>query len=156
MGFNQPHTEKQLNPLLRTLSLSLYCIVYLHIYPSIYTLIMASSRGGCDGGFACTYMLLKPEEVRLFDLVQILFSPKLNETKFVDSPDVSFSYELRQRWLIFMSILVQKILQSVAKPIASFGSFVEMWLNLVSSNHNVFNLLLNFLTGLFISGYSFY
>ncbi|XP_028764077.1 uncharacterized protein LOC114722258 [Neltuma alba] len=102
---------------------------------------------GCHGGFSSTYMLLKPEEVRLFDLIHILFFPNLHKTKFVDSPEATFNDGFRHRWLIFISIFAQKFLQSVAKPLASIGSFAEMWLNLVSSNHNLFQLLLNFLTG---------
>ncbi|KAI9089021.1 hypothetical protein K1719_029300 [Acacia pycnantha] len=107
-----------------------------------------ASRGVCHGGFSCAYMLLKPEEVRFFDLIHILFSPKyLHKTKLVDSWDDTFNDKFRQRWLICISILAQKLLLSVAKPLASIGSFVEMYLNLVSCNRNLFKLLLNFLTG---------
>lgn len=101
----------------------------------------------CHWGFPGTYMLLKPEEVRLFDLVHILLSSNLHKTKFLDSAEVTFKDSFRHRWLIFISILAQKFLQFVARPLASTGSFVEMWLNLVSSNRNLFKLLLNFLTG---------
>lgn len=109
--------------------------------------------GDCHKGFASNYMLLlKPEEVGFLDLMHILFSPNLEEKRFVNrhessSNSVNVEDSFRHRWLIFISLLLQKFLHFVHKPLSSFGSSLEFCINLLSSNNNLFNLLLNFLTG---------
>ena len=95
-------------------------------------------------------MLLKPEEVDVSDLFGVLFSSDLEKRKSVDCPE-STTENFNQRRIIFVSISVQKFLQSVAKPMASVGSMMETWLNLLSSNHNLGMLLLNFLKGWCVS-----
>ncbi|KAK7845884.1 hypothetical protein CFP56_008768 [Quercus suber] len=101
----------------------------------------------CDKRFSSSYMLLKPEEVRFFDLIHILFSSDIEKRKFVDAPEGPTEESFGRRWLMFVSILTQKFLQFVAKPLSFVGSTAEMGLNLVSSNRNLFVLLLNALRG---------
>uniref|UniRef100_A0A2N9H0Q2 Fungal lipase-type domain-containing protein n=1 Tax=Fagus sylvatica TaxID=28930 RepID=A0A2N9H0Q2_FAGSY len=106
---------------------------------------MASS---CDKRFSSSYMLLKPEEVRFFDLIHILFSSDIEKRKFVDCSEGTGTDEnFKRRWLIFVSILAQKFLLFVAKPLAFVGSVIEMWLNLVSINRSFFALFKNVLRG---------
>ncbi|KAB1214706.1 Lipase [Morella rubra] len=100
----------------------------------------------CDKGFSSSYMLLKPEEVRFFDLIHILFSSDLEKRSFVECPEGT-EETFRYRWFIFISIWAQKFLQLVATPLAFVGSGIEMWLNLLSSNRNFGVLLLNLLRG---------
>ena len=107
-------------------------------------LTMASSW---ENGFASSYMLLKPEELSLFDLIAILFSSDLGKRKFVDCPEGTVEETFRYRWLIFISVLTQKSLQFVAKPLALLGYTIELSLNIISGNCNVFMLVLNFLRG---------
>lgn len=52
-----------------------------------------------------------------------------------------------RRWIIFISLLVQKMLLYLRKPMAITGSLVELWLNLLSSNGGFLALLLNLLKG---------
>lgn len=52
-----------------------------------------------------------------------------------------------RRWIIFISLLVQKMLLYLRKPMAITGSVVELWLNLLSSNGGFLALLLNLLKG---------
>ncbi|KAK3030106.1 hypothetical protein RJ639_038855 [Escallonia herrerae] len=99
----------------------------------------------CNKGFSSDFMLLKAEEVSVVDLIRVLFSHDLEKRKFVDCPEGTSEESFKRRWLIFVSILVQKCLSSVGRPMAWFGSKVEQWLNLVSSNQNVGLLLWNFL-----------
>ena len=103
----------------------------------------------CSKGFSATYMILKPEEVSFYDLIHILFSSDVKKRKFVDSSEATDQESFGHRWLIFLSIVVQKSLQFVAKPLASVGSGFEMGLNLLSSNGNLFKLILNFIRGWF-------
>ncbi|XVE87117.1 hypothetical protein DITRI_Ditri18aG0090500 [Diplodiscus trichospermus] len=100
----------------------------------------------CNKSFCCGYMILKPEEVKLVDLIRILFSSNLGARKFVDSSaerEESFSH----RWLIFISIVAQKFLMFTSKPMSWMGSVIEMWLNLLSANKNIFLLMMNLVRG---------
>ncbi|KAL2333545.1 hypothetical protein Fmac_014758 [Flemingia macrophylla] len=102
----------------------------------------------CNRGFANSYMLLKHEDACFFDLFRVLIYRNLSQRKFVechakDDLDKSFG----QRWLIFLSILAQKLLQLVAKPLSLFGTFLELLINMVALNGGVFRLVLNFLRG---------
>ena len=110
-------------------------------------LLFSNVAMACDKSFSSSYMLLKPEEVRFFDLIHILFSSDIEKRKFVDASESTTEVNFRRRWLMFVSILTQKFLQFVAKPLSFVGSTTEMGLNLVSSNRNFFVLLLNAFRG---------
>ncbi|XP_028209474.1 uncharacterized protein LOC114392507 isoform X2 [Glycine soja] len=103
----------------------------------------------CNKGFADSYMLLKPEDASFFDLFRVLFKGNLSQRNFVEShaDDDALDESLGHRWLIVISILAQKLLQLVAKPLSLFGSCVEFLLNLVALNGGVFSIVLNFLGG---------
>ncbi|KAG8384371.1 hypothetical protein BUALT_Bualt04G0111200 [Buddleja alternifolia] len=105
---------------------------------------MASST--CNNSFSSNYMLLKPEEAGFVELTKILFSRDIAKRKFVDCPE-GIEEPFGRRWIIFVSVLAQKLLQAVAQPLAAFGSGVEHWLNLLSANGGFFRLLLNSLKG---------
>lgn len=92
-------------------------------------------------------MLLNIEDVSFFDLVCILFSPDLKKRKFVDCPDGHRVEGMTKRWIIILSVLLQMFLKLVSKPLSRFGSMLEYWLNLCSSNGSFFGLLSNFLRG---------
>ncbi|XVF17681.1 hypothetical protein REPUB_Repub10bG0144600 [Reevesia pubescens] len=100
----------------------------------------------CDKGFSCSFMILKPEEVKFVDLFHILFSTNLENRKFVDSSEESED-SFRYRWLIFISIVAQKFLVFTSKPMSWMGSVIEMWLNLLSLNQNFFVLIMNLVRG---------
>ncbi|XP_058186664.1 triacylglycerol lipase OBL1-like [Rhododendron vialii] len=103
----------------------------------------------CDGSNSFSknnYMILRPDEIDVFDLVGVLFSSDLEKRKGVHC-QAWRGESFQRRWIIFVSISMQKFLRSVAKPMACFGSVVEMWLNLLSCNHNFSMLLLNILQG---------
>ncbi|KAI3462751.1 hypothetical protein Pfo_019414 [Paulownia fortunei] len=100
----------------------------------------------CNKSFCSNHMLLKPEEAGLLDVVKILFSSDIGKRKFVDCPD-GIREPLGRRWIIFVSVLVLKFLQAVAKPMAGFGSGVEHLLNLLSENGGFFGLILNSFKG---------
>ncbi|CAK9180977.1 unnamed protein product [Ilex paraguariensis] len=100
----------------------------------------------CNKSFSSDHMLLSPEDVGLCDLIRILFSNEIEKRKFVDCQKGT-EEPFNRRWLIFVSVLSQKFLRSVSKPMAWFGSVAEHWLNLLSSNRNFGVLVLNFLRG---------
>ncbi|CAI9777459.1 unnamed protein product [Fraxinus pennsylvanica] len=134
MGYLAIPTNPKDNLFLQTISSALF----------LHYKAMASE---CNKSFCRDYMLLKPEEAGLVDVFRILFSDDIGKRKFIDCPDGKQPAPFKRRWLIFVSILVQKLLLAVEKPMAWFGSLVEQWLNLLSSNGSLSSLMLNFLRG---------
>ncbi|KAM1315080.1 hypothetical protein ACFX13_019007 [Malus domestica] len=103
----------------------------------------------CNKSFSCKYMLLDPNDVGFFDLIHILFSSNLKRRRFVDS-SMDTEDDPDRRWLIFLSIVVQKLLQFVATPMAMIGRGIELCLNLFSNTQNLVGLLQNLLRGEYI------
>ncbi|KAK7291112.1 hypothetical protein RIF29_06009 [Crotalaria pallida] len=97
------------------------------------------------------YLLLKPDEASLLDLGRLLFSPVLNNRKFIECPQELEASEFRQRWLLFISVVVQKILVISRKPMKKVGDMLELWLNRLSSNGGLIRLLINILQGKMIT-----
>lgn len=111
------------------------------------SLVMAAKMS-----FSRSYMVLKPEELGFFDPIAILISSDLEKRKFVESSHRE-EEDFGRRWIIFVSILVQKFLLFVAKPMLIIGSMIESFLNLLSSNQNFGVLLLNLFRGYLVSLY---
>ncbi|PIA56482.1 hypothetical protein AQUCO_00700663v1 [Aquilegia coerulea] len=97
---------------------------------------MASEEFGDD------FMVLKPHEGGSYDLFKLLFSRKTDENSFTECPTGTHINEFRRRRLIFVSVVVQKMLLSMTKPMAWIGVLFEMWLNC-----NLSVLLLNLTKG---------
>ncbi|KAK3218967.1 hypothetical protein Dsin_012937 [Dipteronia sinensis] len=100
----------------------------------------------CDKSFSSNYMVLNPDEVGLFDLINMLFSSNMEKRKFVDSSEVE-EQDFWRRWIMFISIVVQRLLLFFAKPMSIFGLAIEFFLNLLSINGNLASLLLNLVQG---------
>lgn len=110
----------------------------------------SNGNSKCNKGFADSYMLLNPEDAHFFDLVHVLYSRNLGNRKFVDSnAEGSYEGSFRQRWLIFVSVVLQKLLLLIAKPLSFFGSCVEFFINLLVLNGGFIMIVINFLTGYF-------
>lgn len=92
-------------------------------------------------------MLLNHEEVGVFDLVHMLRSHAIEKRNFVDCPKGMTEENFKRRWLLSMSVLAQKMLKSIKKPLAAMGSGIEYWLNLVSCNRNLSGLISNWIRG---------
>ncbi|RZC45668.1 hypothetical protein C5167_038616 [Papaver somniferum] len=91
------------------------------------------------------YVVLNPHDGGIIDLLRLLLFRDIEKSKFVDCPEGIYDAHFKRRWLIFLSIIVQKFLNFVKKPLAWFGMALEMWLNLYSDNGNSFGLLMNIL-----------
>lgn len=100
----------------------------------------------CDKSFATNYMLINPKQATLFDLFHFLFCRDTHKRNFIE---VSESTEESFQWrrVIFVSIIAQKLLLLVSKPMSWVGSWVEFMLNLIGLNGNVGVLLVNFVKG---------
>ncbi|CAL0322468.1 unnamed protein product [Lupinus luteus] len=98
-----------------------------------------------------SYLMLKPDEATFMDLWHLLFSPVLKNRKFIEcSPDTG-PREFRQRWLLFISVVVQNILFKSGKSMKKIGDMLELWLNRLSSNGGLIGLFINKLKGKMIT-----
>lgn len=94
------------------------------------------------------YLLLKPNEANVFDLVRLLCSSDLeSRSKFIDGKELPKYADFRRRWLIFISVVSQKVLFVSETPMAITGYGVNMWLNLLSNNGGFFKLIKNCFKG---------
>lgn len=102
------------------------------------------------GDKVCTnYFVLDPEKASFLDLFRILFSSEVEKRTFIDLPESEKLIGLQRRWLIFISVLAQKIFIRLKWPMAQAGLLLEFWLNLPTSNGGYGRLLLNILLGKF-------
>lgn len=102
----------------------------------------------CNKEFASDYMLLNPEKFGIYELYHILFSSDLEKRDFMERHPEGKNCKVenkKHRWIIFASLVAQKLLLSTAKPMAGLGSRIEYWLNLVQANRSLYGLIKNFL-----------
>ncbi|KAL0543073.1 hypothetical protein IC582_018160 [Cucumis melo] len=106
------------------------------------------SGGGeskCNKGFSSSYMLVNPQEVKILELGGLLFTKNLiKKLNFVDSSHPN-EFNFWHRFFIFLSIIVLKLLQVFATPLAFFGFCLEFSLNFLSTNEGFFGIFLNIL-----------
>ncbi|KAD4888157.1 hypothetical protein R6Q59_034750 [Mikania micrantha] len=107
----------------------------------------SGSKKTCDKSFCEDYLLLSPKDVGLFDLIKLPFSKHIGERKFIDCPDGTIEESFSQRFVIFLSIVAQKFLHFIDKPLSWVGSAVEFMPNLMAANGGFFKLLLNTVSG---------
>ncbi|XP_070048231.1 triacylglycerol lipase OBL1 [Nicotiana tomentosiformis] len=104
---------------------------------------MANKEEFCKG-----YFELKPQEASFFDFIRIFYSTELDKRNFFDvSAGVEGIRGFRRRWLIFISVILQRFLFWFKKPMASLGSIVELLQNYPSFNGGFLQLLLNIIQG---------
>ncbi|TKY57826.1 Lipase protein [Spatholobus suberectus] len=106
---------------------------------------------GSEELFGCSYLLLKPEEASVVDLGRLLFSSNLKNRRFIECPEEVEAIDFRQRWLLFISIVAQKVLLASRNSMKKVGDTFELWLNRLSSNGGLIRLLLNILRGKMIT-----
>ncbi|CAN1813483.1 Triacylglycerol lipase OBL1 [Linum perenne] len=90
-------------------------------------------------------MLLDYDKIAILDLIRLLFSTNIEQRKFIDSKEGKEEI-FKRRWIIFVSIVVQKLLQLISKPLYFVGWCIEMWLSLLTNNCGLLGLLVNILT----------
>lgn len=85
-------------------------------------------------------LLLKPEEANISDLFHFLFSGEIESKDFIECLQAKET-SLKRRFLMFISLAVQKSLQTMATPLQLSGSVAEFCLNLISNNYELLLLL---------------
>ncbi|CAH8297754.1 unnamed protein product [Eruca vesicaria subsp. sativa] len=96
------------------------------------------------------YFVLDPREATFSDLARLLFSSDLKNRRFIDSSEEKLEDDLcrfRRRWIIFVSIVIQKLMTLLRKPLYYLGFYLSFWLNLLSSNGGFFKILPNLFKG---------
>ncbi|XP_076884755.1 triacylglycerol lipase OBL1-like [Bidens hawaiensis] len=101
----------------------------------------------CAKLFYEDHMLLSPKDVGLWDLIKLLFSKNLGSRKFIDCPVGTTEQSFSLRFLIFISVVAQKFLRLIYKPLGLVGSAIEFMPNFMHTNGGFFKLLLNIVTG---------
>lgn len=119
--------------------------------PIIFWLVMSSDSN--EKPFSSSKcMLLKPEKMGFFQLFMVLFGRDLNKKDFVHCLDPIIEPRFYHKWLIFVSLLVQKVLNSCARILKCIGDIFESILNpQASSNKNFFIIVFNCIRGLLFS-----
>ncbi|KAL6227362.1 hypothetical protein ACLB2K_001320 [Fragaria x ananassa] len=98
--------------------------------------------------FTRNYLVLRPDKAGPIKLVQFLWSGYIAEGE--DAMILCAQGEeenLKRKWLISLTLLLQMILLWIAKPMRNFGLAFEWFLNLPSSNRAWLQLSLDLLTG---------
>ncbi|KAK9067059.1 hypothetical protein SSX86_014383 [Deinandra increscens subsp. villosa] len=101
----------------------------------------------CDKSFCVDHLLLSPKDVGLWDLTKLLFSKNIANRKFIDCPDGTTEESFSRRFVIFISVVAQKILHFVSGPLSWLGSAVEFTPNFTAANGGFFKLITNTLSG---------
>lgn len=101
----------------------------------------------CEENFCQDYLVLNPKEAGFWDLLRIFYSSELEKRDFFDTPVADRLGGFSDRWLVFVSVVGQKLLLKWKKPMADMGYMMEQWLNYPTSNGGFGRLILNFLTG---------
>lgn len=103
--------------------------------------------------FSKNYLILKPQNANIVDLFLFLLPFGFRKrTKFIDCPEGkedSYTSSFTNRWLIFISIVLQIILLAIATPLAKLDAFLLNVFNFISFNGGILGLLSKILKGLF-------
>ncbi|KAJ4793774.1 alpha/beta-Hydrolases superfamily protein [Rhynchospora pubera] len=76
------------------------------------------------------FMVLKPKEVSLFDLIHLLYTGDVCANKAVDCPDETDKiHSMWRRWALVVSLWVQMALLTFETPMAMLGSAIERSMN---------------------------
>ncbi|KAG6408360.1 hypothetical protein SASPL_131365 [Salvia splendens] len=97
-----------------------------------------------DNYFSEKYLFLKAEVASWFDCLRILHSKDLEKRDFCHTEIGGEVAGSRYRWIVFISVLLQKALLCLKAPMAALGVAIELCLNYPAFNHR---LLFNMFTG---------
>ncbi|VAH52848.1 unnamed protein product [Triticum turgidum subsp. durum] len=86
-----------------------------------------------DYCFSNDYMVLRPDRTSPFDLLHLLFSPKVGRNKAVDCFTSTEIRSFPRRLALFLNLLLQILVLSLAGPMSAIGAAVEFALNLVDN-----------------------
>ncbi|KAK2660283.1 hypothetical protein Ddye_006816 [Dipteronia dyeriana] len=93
-------------------------LIIIHLLQRYFQAMASDEEHLCQ-----KYLFLKPKEATLFDLIRLLYSSNLEETRFVEFSDQADRHinNFRRRWLIFISVVAQKVLLVMRIPLTVVG-----------------------------------
>ena len=98
------------------------------------------------------YFVLDPRGATVSDLIRLLFSSDLRNRRFIHSSEDRLEdndpCKFRRRWIIFVSIVIQKLMILLRKPLYFFGFSLGFWFNLLYINGGFFMILPNLFKGM--------
>lgn len=102
------------------------------------------------------YFIVHPDRICISKLFLSLIYQRRLRSDVLESPD-SISSQVNENWRIKLSLVLIKLIKSVAVPLAILGTWIEFLLNLLSQNGGVLKTLFGLLNGegidLFLSLY---
>ncbi|KAI3997830.1 hypothetical protein MKX01_036300 [Papaver californicum] len=104
-------------------------------------------NGGGDHEFSEEYLVLKPEGGHSWDLLHLLFSHNVDNNKFVECSEGMKVHGVKNRWILVLSVILQKLFSHLVKPIYWLGLIIETFLNLVFNYDNFSQFLFGLLHG---------
>lgn len=86
-----------------------------------------------DHKFSDNYMILRPEEASLSDLITILINRDVAQKTYIKTP-TDGEEDMPHRGFIFLSLSIQKLLQLFSTRMLRFGLKLEKSLDFASSS----------------------
>ncbi|KAF3785999.1 putative feruloyl esterase A [Nymphaea thermarum] len=105
-----------------------------------------ANSNGRTISYSRNYLVVRPEDGGLWDLLHLLFSKHVSKNAFMGCPDGT-TLAITQRWLLVVSIVCQKLLMLIKDPLAYVGEAVEFALNFFPENGGFFGFMWNLLRG---------
>ncbi|MCL7039674.1 hypothetical protein MKW94_013242 [Papaver nudicaule] len=107
----------------------------------------SSHRGGGGEEFSEEYLVLKPLEGSLWDLLHLLFSRNVENNNFVECSEGTKVHGVKNRWILIVSVIAQRILLHLVKPMFWMGLIIETYLNLLLNYDNFCQFFHNLIQG---------
>ncbi|CAM0902124.1 unnamed protein product [Alopecurus aequalis] len=86
-----------------------------------------------DYCFSNDFMVLRPDRAGPFELLHLLFSPKVGRNRAVDCFTSTEIRSFVRRFANFLNLLLQILLLSLAGPVSAIGTALEFALNLIDN-----------------------
>ncbi|XP_031740340.1 uncharacterized protein LOC101203391 isoform X2 [Cucumis sativus] len=99
--------------------------------------------------FSKNYVILKPHNANVFDLILFILPFGFKKRKLMDCPDgKEDSYRsFADRLIIFVSLSLQILILAIAIPLANLDAFLQKLLNFISFNGTILQLFFKFIRG---------
>uniref|UniRef100_A0A7N0SXJ4 Fungal lipase-type domain-containing protein n=1 Tax=Kalanchoe fedtschenkoi TaxID=63787 RepID=A0A7N0SXJ4_KALFE len=95
------------------------------------------------------YFIVHADQATVFDLARLLTSKNVKRLRFIDCGEGIWfrNYSFKRRWIIFVSVVAQKVFLLLKWPSKLIGFWIEWWLNLFRINGGLLQFCIKILTG---------
>ena len=95
------------------------------------------------------YLIAHPLRIRFSDLFSFVLPRRFRSTNVLECPE-SIRLKVNESWRIKLSLILMKLINDAAVPLAKLGTWIEFYLNLLSQNGGLLKTLFWRLTGNYI------